>query len=59
MYFDRGSMSMDAKMERKIARHPRASGDPVQRYPLNSRVRGNDYLLGSPVCLHSRVQNTL
>ena len=42
MHFDRGSSSMDAKMERKIERHPRASGDPVQGNPLDSRVRGND-----------------
>ena len=59
MHFDRGSPSMDAEMERNIARHPRASGDPVPWDPLDSRVRGNDQPPVRTVCLHSRVHNTL
>ena len=59
MHFDRGSPYMDAEMERQVGRHPRASGDPAQGHPLDSRVRGNDHSHMRTVCLHSRVHNTL
>jgi hypothetical protein len=59
MHVDRGSPCMDAEMARTIARHPRASGDPAQGTPLDSRVRGNDHPPVCTVCLHSRVHNTL
>ena len=67
MHFDRGSPYMDAEIERNIARHPRASGDPVPWDPLDSRGSlpstliggGNDQPPVRTVYLHSRVHNTL
>jgi hypothetical protein len=59
MHVDRDSPSMDTEMERTIARHPRAGGNPVPWDPLDSHVCGNDPPPVHTVCLHSRVHNTL